>query len=142
MNSSTRQGCGIVEEREGRQDQGQHRPAPIQRLAKSRLDLSSKDGGRLMVGRVCEVLARRGRPAGGVCRPVSVPWRLRQDGRQPETPDPSTEHRENREQKPRDTLGAIMWSVVGGFLTEGKEHTEDRPGEKRSGRSQPPRAGL
>ena len=90
--------CGIVE-KEGRQDQGQHRQhlsatrqvsaGPVQQRRRE------ADGWR-----VCGSWHDAGRPAGRVCRPVSVPWRLRQDGRQPgETPGPPAQNTEKTENK-------------------------------------------
>ena len=69
-----------------------------QRLAKSRLDLSSKDGGRLMVGVSAGLGTRRGPPCGRVCRPVSVPgdYARTADSRNPGPPAQNTEKTENK----------------------------------------------
>ena len=103
--------CGIVERAKAGKT-GDSTASTYQRLAKSRLDLSSKDGGRLMVG----VSARSWhttRAALRVCLPSCLRSLATTPGRQtaggnPRTP--STEHRENREQKPRDTLAGFVFS--------------------------------
>ena len=99
--------CGIVE-KEGRQDQGQHRQhlsatrqvsaGPVQQRRRE------ADGWR-----VCGSWHTT-RAALRVCLPSCLRSLATTPGRQTagETPDPSTEHRENREQKPRDTLAGFV----------------------------------
>ena len=70
-----------------------------QRLAKSRLDLSSKDGGRLMVGVSAGLGTRRGPPC-GPCLPSCLRSLATTPGRQtakkPRTPAQNTEKTENK----------------------------------------------
>ena len=102
--------CGIVERAKAGKT-GDSTASTYQRLAKSRLDLSSKDGGRLMVG-VSAGLGTRHEPPCGYCLPSCLRSLATTPGRRtagkPRTP--STEHRENREQKPRDTLAGFVFS--------------------------------
>ena len=103
--------CGIVEKRKASKTRD-NTASTYQRLAKSRLDLSSKDGRRLMVG-VSAGLGTRRRPPCGPLSAVCLRSLATTPGRQTarnRTPAQNTEKTENK--APRHARGVCFLRIA------------------------------